>query len=96
MTTFSQDSRVTYELFGFIWQDIVFAIGAMVGLSSKMYALADPEKSWSRWASLPNATLYIPTVYAFYTLGLYLTMTTSTISMLLWMGIGIWRPADDG
>jgi hypothetical protein len=82
------------EILGFLWQDIVFAIGGLVGLVSKAYALYDSETTWSRWASIPNAALMLPTVIAFYTLGLYITATMSTISMLIWFGIGIWRPPE--
>jgi len=73
------------------WQDVVLAFGSLVGLVSKAYALADEDTVWSRWASLPNAVLYIASVAAFATLGLWLTAATATCSMLLWFGIGIWR-----
>jgi len=68
--------------------------GGVVGLVSKAYALVDEDTQWSRWASIPNAILYIGTVAAFATLGLWLTATTSAISMLIWFGIGIWRTPD--
>jgi len=85
---------VSYELLGFSWQDIVFAIGGFVGLASKAYALSDSDTAWSRWASLPNAALFVPTVLAFYSLELYLATLTSSLSMLIWFGIGIWRTPD--
>jgi len=74
-----------------IWQDIVLAIGGMVGLLSKMYAAADPQTVWSRWASIPNAILYIPTTVAFATLGLWVTTLTAAMSCLTWFAIGIFR-----
>lgn len=76
------------------WQDLVLATGSLVGLVSKAYALADEDTTWSRWASLPNATLYLASIAAFVTLGLYLTALFATCSMLLWFGIGIWRTPD--
>jgi hypothetical protein len=78
------------------WQDAVLAIGTFVGLLSKLYALLDSNTVWSRWASIPNAILYIGSVAAFVSLGLWLTALGSTISMLLWFGIGIFRaPSQD-
>jgi hypothetical protein len=67
-----------------IWQDLVLTV-------SKIYALYDTSTVWSRWASLPNAVLYIPSIVAFFTLELYLTAFFATCSMLVWFGIGIWR-----
>jgi len=76
------------------WQDAVLAFGGIVGLVSKAYALYDEETTWSRWASLPNAVLYLGSVAAFVSLGLYLTALTATVSMLLWFGIGLFRAPD--
>jgi len=73
------------ELAAIAWQDVVLAFGSLVGLVSKAYALADEDTVWSRWV------LYIASVAAFATLGLWLTAATATCSMLLWFGIGIWR-----
>jgi len=81
-------------MFDLVWQDAVLAAGAAVGLLSKAYALWDTDTAWSRWASLPNAVLYLPSIVAFMTLGLWLTAATATASMLLWLGIGIWRAPD--
>jgi hypothetical protein len=73
------------------WQDAVLAIGGFVGLVSKAYALYDEQTVWSRWASIPNAVLYVFSVAAFASLGLWLTALTATCSMLIWFGIGLWR-----
>jgi hypothetical protein len=73
------------------WQDAVLAIGGFVGLVSKAYALYDEQTVWSRWASIPNAILYVFSVAAFASLGLWLTALTATCSMLIWFGIGLWR-----
>jgi len=78
-------------IFGLLWQDIVISIGTAIGIVSKGYALYDEDTQWSRWASLPNAVLYLASVIAFYTLGLYLTAFLASISMMLWFGIGIFR-----
>jgi hypothetical protein len=75
-----------------IWQDVVIALGSMVGLVSKGYALFDTETEWSRWASLPNAILYIPSIIAFATLELWATMIICILNMFIWLGIGLYRP----
>jgi hypothetical protein len=78
------------------WQDIVLAAGTAVGIASKAEALRSTDTVWPRRASLPNAALYVPSIAAFATLGLWLAAATATLSMLLWFGIGIWRaPADE-
>jgi len=77
-----------------MWQDVVLALGGVVGLASKMYALRDPSTVWSRSASVPNAIFYAPSVAAFWTLGLWLSTITATISMLIWAGIALKRPPD--
>lgn len=73
------------------WQDIVLAAGTAVGIASKADALRSTDTVWPRRASLPNAALYVPSIAAFATLGLWLAAATATLSMLLWFGIGIWR-----
>lgn len=79
-----------------VWQDIVLAVGGAVGLLSKAYALSDERTTWSRWASIPNAVLYVASVAAFVTLELWLTAITAACSTLIWFGIGIWRaPSTD-
>jgi len=78
-----------------IWQDAVLAAGTAVGLASKAYALYHTDTVWPRRASLPNAVLYLPSIVAFASLGLWVTAATATASMLLWFGIGIWRAPED-
>lgn len=73
------------------WQDVVLAAGTAVGIASKADALVSTDTVWPRRASLPNAVLYLPSIAAFATLGLWLAAATATASMLLWFGIGIWR-----
>jgi len=77
------------------WQDVVLAAGTAVGIASKADALRSSDTVWPRRASLPNAALYVPSIAAFATLGLWLAAGTATISMLLWLGIGIWRAPTD-
>lgn len=78
-----------------IWQDVVLAFGGVVGLASKIYALADSATVWSRSASVPNALFYGPSVLAFWTLGLWLSAIMSFVSMLVWVGIA-WKRAPEG
>jgi hypothetical protein len=83
------------EIFGVPWQDVVLSVGGFVGLYSKIYALYDSDTTWSRKSSIPNAAFFIPTIAAFYTLGLYLVGLTSTVSFFVWSGIAVWRAPDD-
>lgn len=77
------------------WQDVVLAAGTAVGIASKAEALRSTDTVWPRRASIPNAALYVPSIAAFATLGLWLAAATATLSMLLWFGIGIWRAPTD-
>ena len=78
-----------------MWEDAILAVGGIVGLVSKAYALYDTSTVWSRWASLPNAILYVGTVAAFVSLQLWMTALTATCSMLIWFGIGIFRAPEN-
>lgn len=73
------------------WQDIVLAVGGIVGITTKLYALLDSDTSWARKSSATNAVFFIPTIAAFISLGLWLTAGTATASFLIWTGIAIWR-----
>ncbi|AGM11867.1 hypothetical protein DNAM5_4 [Haloarcula californiae tailed virus 1] len=77
------------------WQDIVLAIGGVVGVLTKLYALADSQTVWTRRSSVPNAAFFIPTIAAFVSLELWLTAGTATASFLIWCGIAIWRAPED-
>jgi len=74
-----------------VWQDAVLAIGGVFGLGNKAIALYKKETTWPRYPSLFNAILYIGTVAAFASYGLWLTTLTSFCSMCIWFGIAIWR-----
>lgn len=74
-----------------IWQDLVLAIGGMVGLYSKMYAAVDTDTVVSRKSSVPNAIFFVPSVLAFASLGLWVTALTASVSCLSWFSIAIWR-----
>lgn len=76
------------------WQDIAIGLGTFVGLVTKSWGLWDTDTRWNRRAALTNATLYIPSIAAFWTLGLVYTTVLTTLSMFLWFGIGIWRPIE--
>ena len=74
---------------------MVLAVGGIVGILSKLYALLDSQTVWSRRSSVPNAVFFIPTILAFMSLGLWLTAGTATASFLIWSGIAIWRAPED-
>jgi len=78
-----------------LWQDVAIAIGSAVGLATKAYALTDSRTVWTRRSSLTNAAFYPPSIAAFASLELWLTMTTTLASFALWVGIAIWRAPDD-
>ena len=86
---------MSVELLGIPWQDLALSIGGFVGLYSKAYGLYNSDTTWPRKSSIPNAIFFIPTVLAFYTLGLYLVMFTSTLSFLIWTAIAIFRAPED-
>lgn len=73
------------------WQDVVIAFGSMVGIVTKLYALYDSKTTWTRRSSGTNAVLYPPSLYAFLTLDLWLTFTTTFINMSIWFGIYLFR-----
>ena len=75
----------------FIWQDVAIALGSMIGLVTKIYALSDSKTSWSRKSSVTNVLFYPPSLVAFLTLELWITFTTTFLSFLTWTGIAIWR-----
>ena len=78
-----------------MWQDAAIALGSAVGLLTKIYALADSDTVWSRRSSLVNVAFYPPSLAAFASLGLWLTLTMSCLSFLTWIGIAVWRAPDD-
>lgn len=81
---------------GLLWQDLVLSVGGAVGTISKIDALQNEDTVWPLRASLPNAILYMPTIYAFYTLGMYLMVVNTSISFFIWVGIAIFRrPSGD-
>lgn len=75
--------------------DLAIAIGGVVGLLSKAYALRDSQTTWSRKSSVTNVVFFIPTLWGFYELGTYLTFATTSISFMIWTGIAIWRSPQD-
>jgi len=82
-------------LFGLLWQDLVLTFGALVGQASKIDALSNEDKTWPLRDSLPNAILFLPTIYAFWTLDLYLMSVNSTLSLIIWTSIAVWRRPED-
>ena len=77
-----------------MWQDVAIGIGTFVGLATKAWGLYEEDTQWDRRSALVNATLYIPSIAAFWSLGLWVTTLLTTLSMLLWFGIALWRPIE--
>ena len=78
-----------------MWQDVVIAFGSFVGISTKMYALWDSQTVWTRRSSLTNAVLYPPSLFAFWTLDLWLTFITTFVTMSIWYGIYFFRAPEN-
>lgn len=78
-----------------MWQDVAIALGSLVGLLTKMYALSEPETIWTRRSSLVNITFYPPSLVAFGSMGLWITFTTTFLSFITWIGIAIWRAPEE-
>jgi len=77
------------------WQDFVLVFGGLVGLYSNAYALYDSDTTWSRKSSVPKAVTLTGTATAFWTLGLPMSATVTTLNTLVWVGIAIWRVPDE-
>jgi hypothetical protein len=81
---------------GLLWQDLVLALGSLVGHVSKFDALVNEDTVWPLRDSLPNAVFYLPTIYAFWTLELYLVTASSSFSFVFWLMMAVYRrPSDD-
>lgn len=76
--------------------DLLMAIGSVIGISSKAYALKDSNTVWSRKSSLLNTVaLPVTALYPMYELELWLTLIGSTASFLIWCGIYLFRSPEE-
>jgi len=76
--------------------DILLAVGALIGLTTKAYALKDPDTTWTRRSSLINVATYPVTALApFFYLELWYTFTVSVLNFLVWLGIYFFRAPND-
>jgi hypothetical protein len=87
----SVPTRMIESAIGVPWQDVALSAGGVVGTATKVYSAADPKTTWDRRSSGANAIMFIPTVIAFYSLGLYITMALSLTSMFAWGFICLFR-----
>lgn len=72
--------------------DILLAVGSLIGLSVKYYALQDNNTVWSRKSSGLNIITYpITGLLPFYALGLWFTFTITLFNWLIWIGIYLFR-----
>lgn len=72
--------------------DILLAIGAVIGLTTKIYALTDEQTVWSRKSSGFNAATYpFTALLPFAALGLWFTFAISFLNFLVWIGIFLYR-----
>jgi len=79
-----------------ILEDFLLALGTGIGIIVKAIALQDSRTVWSRKSSGLNIATYpFTALYPFFSLGLYVTFTTTFISFLIWIGIYIFRAPDN-
>lgn len=72
--------------------DTLLAIGSVIGVTQKLYALQDKRTTWNRISSGLNAfTMPITLILPFYLLEVYISMTIGIINMLIWIGIFLYR-----
>jgi len=72
--------------------DTLLALGSMIGLVTKAYAVYDSDTTWPRRSSLTNVITYPFTgVIPFFLLDLYFTLAVSVLRYLLRVAIYVWR-----
>jgi len=76
--------------------DFLLALGGLIGLVTKAYALYDSDTVWSRKSSGFNLISYpFTALLPFAALGLPFTFMTSFSNFLIWIGIFFFRAPDD-
>lgn len=77
------------------WQDLVFAVGSMIGILSLVPTLRDRTALVPRRTSL--ASFLLGSLYAatFVTLGMWLSAVGSVVTAAIWFGIASWRNDSD-
>jgi ABC-type xylose transport system permease subunit len=76
--------------------DILLAVGSLIGLATKIYALTQKETVWTRKSSGVNLVTYPVTgLLPMFLLGLWFTFTVSVLNFLTWLGIYIFRAPED-
>lgn len=76
--------------------DILLAVGSLIGLGVKMYALNDSQTVWSRRSSGFNVATYpFTAILPFYALELWFTFSVSFLNFLVWIGIYVFRAPDE-
>lgn len=76
--------------------DLLLAIGGLIGLTTKLYALKDKRTIWSRKSSGFNAITYpVTALLPFLVLGLWYTFTVTLLNFLVWLGIYLFRAPEN-
>jgi len=76
--------------------DILLAIGSIIGLVTKAYALKDDDTVWSRTSSGFNLVAYpVTALLPFYALGLWFTFSMSVLNFIVWLGIYLFRAPEN-
>jgi hypothetical protein len=72
--------------------DTLLAVGSLIGLGSKLYALNDSSTVWSRKSSGVNIATYpVTALLPMYLLDLWFSLTVSVLNFLTWIGIFLYR-----
>jgi hypothetical protein len=72
--------------------DILLALGGVIGVGTKAYALLDTDTVWSRKSSGLNLIAYPVTgILPYLVLELYLALATTILNIFIWTGIFLFR-----
>lgn len=75
-----------------IWQEYVFALGGLFFASALVPMLKSKETQVPRKSSVGTAAFLFLFVFAFASLGQWLSAGTQALVALGWTGLAIWRP----
>lgn len=72
--------------------DSLMALGGLIGLGNKFYALLDSNTVWSRKSNSINILSYpVTALIPYFYLELWLSFISASLNLLTWIGIYIFR-----
>lgn len=76
--------------------DALMSVGLMIGLVTKLYAVYDKDTTWPRRSSGTNVLTYpITGIIPYFVLGLWVSLTVSSVKYFLRVAIYIWRAPEN-